>query len=135
MGAAAMIFKPAFIFPGFLILFLALSCSENCVTCGTGELDGTWILHSSLVGTNSELLPNDTLVLKKDFTGTYRTVVGWGWYDFDYSFRNDSLFKQITEGQGAGMADTVGIEIHADTLYQIRIEESDVTVITLYTRK
>jgi len=118
-----------------VILIIAVSCGDDCVTCIDSSLIGGWILHSSGTEDQMQMLPDDTLTFNANGTGTYRPEIGMaGPYDFTYRIRHDTLFQTVTAGQFEGAEYARKYELRADSLYYIE-ESGSVPVYTVWLRK
>ncbi|MGD8605192.1 MAG: hypothetical protein PVH24_08115 [Candidatus Zixiibacteriota bacterium] len=122
-----------------LILFVAalfVGCSDDDNPADSADflLVGTWISDSAAVNGVSYDIPSDTLIYRYDYTGSYRPENGWGPYDFDYSLRNDSIFRVRTWGQSEGLVDTCEYEATSSQLIEV-ITTADETRIHYFTKK
>jgi hypothetical protein len=122
-----------------LILFIAalvVGCGDDDNPADSADflLVGTWIYDSSAVNGVSYDIPPDTLIYRYDHTGSYRPENGWGPYDFDYTLRNDSIFRIRTWGQSEGAVDTCEYEATPSQLIET-ITTTDATRIRYLTRR
>lgn len=115
-------------------LLVGCSDDDNPANNSNVVLSGTWILDSAIVNGATYDVPADTLVYRSDHTGSYRPENGWGPYDFDYSLRNDSIFRVRTWGQNEGYADTCEYEV-TDSQLTETATTSEETRVRCLTRK
>lgn len=120
----------------FLAALILLAVIVGIVACGDDDavntlrspVVGTWMFDSSSINGVVSATPDDTLTYRADYTGSYRSEIGWGPYDFDFSMRNDSLFITRTSGQDAGLLDTCAFEIQGSHLTETRTSSTEVRV-------
>lgn len=104
------------LFSAALVSLIAIGCSDDPVGSSSSPLSGVWIFDSTSTNSVVSVDPADTLTFRSDMTGSYRSEIGWGPYDFTYTVRNDSLFRTRTAGQSAGTKDTCDYVRNGDQL-------------------
>ena len=105
------------------LLVTAIGCGgddDNATGSGGPVAVGAWILNSASTNGTPIATPEDTLIFRSNYTGRYGSEVGWGWYEFRYQIRSDTLFQTRTDGQSSGQIDTSVIDFHSDTLFQAK---------------
>lgn len=104
------------LFGAVLACLITIGCTDDPVGSPPSPLSGVWIFDSTSTNSVVSVDPEDTLTFRSDMTGSYRSEIGWGPYDFTYTVRNDSLFRTRTAGQAAGTKDTCDFVRNGDQL-------------------